>query len=76
MKNVSVHVGKLEVIKRLKSSVNGNPRYQVYVAGFHCVTAPDSSLGYSVRNYDGKEVKATIGTHYGVVTLQTVELVK
>jgi len=74
MKNVTRHIGKLEIVRRLPSSANGNPRYLVYVAGFTCRTAVDSSLGYSVTNFDGKNVVATIGTHYGVATLDSVQL--
>ena len=73
MNNISRHVGKLEVVKRLPSSINGNPRYLLRVAGFTCKTAVDSSLGYCVTNYDGKLVTATIGTHYGSATLDSVQ---
>lgn len=74
MKNISRHAGKLEVLERMPSSRNGNPRYRLYIAGFHCVTAPDSSYGYSVKNFEGKQVVATIGTHFGRATLDSVEL--
>jgi hypothetical protein len=73
MKNVTRHIGKLEIIRRENSSVNGNPRYFLHVAGFYCYTAPDSSLGYSVTNYDGRNVIAEIGTYYGRPTLRSVE---
>lgn len=74
MKNVSIHVGTLEIIERLPSSKNGNPRYLLRVDGITCRTAPDSSLGYAVPNFDGKRVAATIGTHYGRDTLNSVRL--
>lgn len=73
MRNITQHKGKLEIIKRLKSSYNGNPRYLLRIDGFHCKTAVDSSYGYSVTNYDGKQVYATIGTHYGTATLNTLK---
>jgi hypothetical protein len=73
MKNVSRHQGKLEVLKRLPSSLNGNPRYLIRVDGFTCKTAVDSSYGYCVTNFDGKEVIATIGTHYGTQTLDSLK---
>lgn len=69
MKNVTHHIGKLEIIERLPSSRNGNPRYLLRVDGWTCRTAVDSSLGYSVGNLDGKQVEAYIGTHYGKATL-------
>jgi hypothetical protein len=74
MKNMTRHTGKLEIIKRLPSSANGNPRYLLKVDGWTCRTAVDSSLGYSVTNFDGKTVHATIGTHYGNATLDSVQL--
>ncbi len=73
MKNVSRHQGKLEVLKRLPSSLNGNPRYLIRVDGFTCKTAVDSGYGYSVTNFDGKEVIAYIGTHYGTATLDSLK---
>ncbi len=75
MKNISRHVGKLEIVKRMPSSKVGNPRYMLRVDGWTCVTAPDSMIAYGITNYDGKTVTATIGTHYGVDTLYTVEKV-
>ncbi len=74
MRSVSSNIGTLTILNRLPSSRHGNPRFLLYIAGFHCVTAPDSPLGYSVMNMDGKEVRATIGVYYGRATLNTVEL--
>ena len=76
MKNVSRHQGKLEVLKRLPSSLNGNPRYLIRIDGFTCKTAVDSMHGYSVTNFNGKEVIATIGTHYGTQTLDSLKEVQ
>lgn len=73
MKNVTLHNGKLEVLARLPSSYFGNPRYLIRIDGFTCKTAVDSSYGYSVTNFDGKQVEATIGTHYGAATLNTLK---
>lgn len=75
MKNITAHRGILEVIERLPSSLNGNPRYLIRVDGWTCKTRVDSNLGYKVNNYEGKQVIATIGTHYGVATLYTVSKV-
>lgn len=74
MKNITRHKGKLETIRREASSRYGNPRFLLQVAGFTCYTAPDSDLGYEVGNYEGKQVIATMGLHYGRVTLISVEL--
>jgi hypothetical protein len=73
MKNVTRHIGKLEIIRRLPCSINGNPRFVLRVDGWTCRTAVDSSLGYEVQNHDGKFVVATVGTHYGVATLDSVK---
>ena len=73
MKNISRHTGILRIVKRLPSSYFGNPRFLVSVDGVTCKTAVDSMLGYSVQNYDDKEVVATIGTHYGTATLDSVK---
>jgi hypothetical protein len=73
MKNVTRHQGKLEIIKRLASSINGNPRYLISIDGFTCKTPVDSGYGYSVTNYNGKEVIAYIGTHYNVSTLDSLK---
>lgn len=74
MKSITQHTGKLEVIKRLPSSVNGNPRWLLKVDGWTCRTAPDAALGYNIQNLDGKQVVATIGTHYGQAALDNAKL--
>lgn len=73
MKNITQHKGTLHIIKRLNSSYFGNPRYLLSIDGFTCRTAVDSMFGYSVTNWDGKEVIATIGTHYNNATLDTLK---
>ena len=72
MKNLSQHIGILEIIRREPSSINGNPRYLLRIDGFTCYTAPDAMLGYAITNYDGKTVQATIGTYYGKPTLYQI----
>lgn len=74
MKSITQHQGVLKLIKRLDSSYFGNPRFLLSVGGFECITAVDAMLGYGVQNYDGREVNATIGTHYGKATLNTCEI--
>ena len=73
MNNITSHTGTLLIVRRLTSSINGNPRYQITIGGEACATGVDSSHGYSVTNYDGKPVRATIGTHYGVRILESIE---
>jgi len=69
MKNLTQHKGLLEILSRLPSSTNGNPRFLLRIDGFKCVTQVDSMMGYSVQNFDGKIVEAVIGTHYDKATL-------
>lgn len=77
MKNMTRHTGILTVIERDKNNgSNGNPRYVVMLDGYVCRTAVDSSLGYSITNYDRKEVTALIGSHYNTVTIEGVTLTK
>jgi hypothetical protein len=75
MRNVTQHTGTLRVVERDKNNGrNGNPRYVVALDGHTCRTAIDSPLGYSITNYADKEVTASIGTHYGTVTIKDVAL--
>ena len=69
MKNTTEHTGKLEIIQRLPSSVNGNPRYLVRVDGLTCRTSPDAMLAYGITNDDNTIVTASIGMHYGHTTI-------
>ena len=73
MRNTKQVSGKLKIIKRLPSSINGNPRYLISVNGVICKTGVDSSYGYSVTNYRDQDVISTIGDHYGVMTLDSLK---
>lgn len=75
MKNITRHIGTLEIMNRLPSSSNGNPRYLIKIDGITCKTQVDHAHGYSITNYEGKTVEATIGTHYGSATLNTIKTV-
>lgn len=76
MKNLSTHTGTLEIIKRLPSSINGNSRYLARCGGFTFRTAVDSGWTAYLVNLDGKEATVTLGTHYGVCTLASIEEVR
>ena len=73
MKNKSAMFGVLHVLKRLPSSTNGNPRYMLRIDNVVFVTAPDSGLAYRIPNFDGKNVKAELGMHYGKLTVDSIE---
>lgn len=72
MRSITRHTGKLESLKRLDGSANGNPRYQFVVDGYVIRTAVDSAHGYSVPNFEGKAVVVTIGSHYNFTTLNSI----
>jgi len=72
MKNITNHKGKIENLRRLKSSRYGNPRFSFTIDGYSVVTTPDSSYGYSIQNHEGKTVEVEIGTHYGTLSLASL----
>ena len=75
MKSITRHQGIITDLQRLPSSANGNPRYSFVIDGYDVATSSDSSYGYSITNYEGKEVIAEIGTHYGRTTLNAIRSV-
>ena len=72
MKNFSRHVGKLEIVRRLRPSRNGNPRYQCRCGGFTFVTEPDSSIAYELPHFEGKQVEIVVGTLRNKLTLKYI----
>jgi hypothetical protein len=76
MKNVTRHIGQFHVVEKLRNSKNGNPRFALLIAGYHCVTKPDSDIAYNIHRYDGKAVEATLGTYRGKCTLVTVKMLE
>ena len=83
MQNIQTITGKLTNLKRLSSSINGNPRFQATIEITEKIkgqnyeitfkTSVDSSLGYSIQNFDDLKVVATIGWHYNVLTLNSIK---
>ena len=76
MKNLTRHVGRLEVVERIESSQSGNPRFRLRVDGFTFVTKPDSAYAYDVSNKEGQQVLVKIGTHYGTCQLEEMVVVR
>jgi hypothetical protein len=78
MKNTRTITAYLTIVRRLPSSRNGNPRFEVLLrvpgAGPDVIacTAVDSCT-HSVTSNAGKTVRATIGNHYGRTTIQDAE---
>jgi hypothetical protein len=66
------YTGKLESLKRLPTSRNGNPRYMVCIDGVFARTSPDSSLAYKLPNYVGKTVQIDVDLYYGKPTLLNI----
>ena len=66
MKATKTVKATLNIIDRLKSSVNGNPKYKIELIGLNSATGvifetgTDAMLGYSITNYDGKNVEAEV----------------
>jgi hypothetical protein len=72
MKDLKQVTGVCKITRRLKSSVNGNPRYEVSINGITCVTGVDSSYGYSIGNYNNVNVIALVGMHYNRLCISMV----
>jgi hypothetical protein len=84
MKNLQKYTGELVIVERMKSSVNGNPRYKLFLGwtneqgkidGVCFVTGVDSSHCCSIRNYEGQTVTVEIGEHRGQLTLNDIKKV-
>jgi hypothetical protein len=73
MRNITRHTGTVERLKRMESSVNGNPRFSFTIDGYDAATGVDSMHGYCIQNFEGKNCVAEIGTHYGRLTLNSIE---
>ena len=73
MKSITRHSGILEIIERLPQSTNGNPRYLFTIDGYTAATMVDSHYGYELPNHDGKRVTVTLGSHYGRLSLNSIE---
>ena len=77
MKNLETVKGlKIDKLERMKSSVNGNPRFRVYFSnGFVSQTTVDADLGYAIQNYvcnDRPLLDVEFGTHYGTVQVNRI----
>ena len=78
MKDLYTVTGEIQKLKRMRSSANGNPRYEVWLltdGGIIDIfyTGIDSSHGYGIDNYYCKRVEVEIGTHRNVLTLNDIK---
>ena len=65
--------GVITNIKRLASSVNGNPRYSFEINGLEVRTGPDSSFGYEMTNWENKLATISTRVHYGKLTIAAIK---
>ena len=75
MRNKKTITGKLTIINRLNSSIDGNPRFLVEINNQYFKTTPDAMFGYSVQNFDGQTVNAVIGKYYNQDSIFNAEAV-
>ncbi len=61
--------GVVTDIQRLKSSTNGNPRYQFVVGGQIITTAVDCMYGYEITNFIDKHIVCDVAVKRGKLTL-------
>jgi len=61
--------GVVTDLQRLKSSTNGNPRYQFIVDGQIITTAVDCMYGYEIKNYCYKQIACDVAVKRGKLTL-------
>lgn len=62
--------GKLENVEYFDTSRNGNNRYTAYIDNVQVFTGVNSSLGYSIKNYDGEVVKLEARIIRGKLTIE------
>jgi len=59
-------------LQRLKSSKNGNPRYQFVISGRIVTTQVDAAAGYSIANYENKLLECEVRILRGVLSLESI----
>lgn len=73
------HTGTLKLLNRMKSSINGNPRYSGIIQDengdlIEFCTKPDCSIGYKITNYLDKQVRIEIGPYRGKDSLVDIDI--
>ena len=61
--------GKVENVEYYDTSRNGNSRHTAHIGGVRVFTGVDSSLGYSITNYEGKNVRVQARIIRGKLTI-------
>lgn len=77
MKNETIELsGIITDMRRLKRSLNGNPRFEFVICGKIICTKPDCTLGYSVQNFNNDTpCKITAKIWRNVLTLTNIDKV-
>ena len=65
--------GVIRFVTHSSTSRLGNPSYQFSIAGEIVVTAPNSMLGYSIKNYEGKKCTVAVRILRNELTLEQIE---
>lgn len=61
-------IGKIESLKRLSNSANGNPRWEVtFTDGTVFETGKDSMVGYVIDNWEYRDVMVTVQLSRGKI---------
>jgi hypothetical protein len=68
--------GVVRFVTHSSTSRLGNPSYQFSIAGDVILTAANSMLGYSIKNYEGKKCTATVRILRNKLTLEQIEEVQ
>lgn len=76
MKKTTSLKGKIENLKRMESSIFGNPRFSFTISGYNVVTTPNSSYGYCIQNFENETVEVEIGNHYNRLSLASLKRLK
>ena len=78
MRDIRKYEGILGIVKRLKSSYFGNPRFMVTITNYDkqdvniARTIPNSMEGYAISNFEGKLVECEIGIHRNNLHIQNI----
>jgi hypothetical protein len=72
VKEIISLTGKLIIVQREKSSLNGNPRYMCMINETPFFTRPDSSYGYMITNHEGKEISVICSYYRGKLSLDKI----
>ena len=70
-------IGNVKILKRLRNSISGNPRFKLMINDIVVITKSDYSYCYDIENIvrSGKEVEAEIYYTKAGARLETIKRV-